>query len=72
MNKEKETAVGPNGKIRPTDPIANQTVALGVARGIREEEYVEEDGNISVKEITTRRRDALNRCKHGPAPIGAG
>ena len=77
MNKEQETAVGPNGEIRPTDPIANQTVALGVALGTQEEEYVDEehrqkaekdrldrprvlhemdeDGNVRVIEVTTRR-----------------
>lgn len=44
------TIVGPNGEIRPADPLANQTVAMDVLTGHREEEYIDEEHNKAAEE----------------------
>lgn len=49
MAKE-QTVVGPNGEIRPADPLANQTVAMDVLTGHREQEYIDEDHKKSAEE----------------------
>ena len=46
----KDKVIGPNGEIRPRDPIAHQTVAFDVLTGHREEEYISEEHKRKAEE----------------------
>ena len=54
----KDKVIGPNGEIRPRDPLANQTIAMDVLTGHREEEYIDEEHKEKAEE------KKLNEVRH--------
>lgn len=59
MHKDERKIIGPNGELRPADPIAHQTRVMEVLTGQREEEYVDEEHRVKAQEKRSKEKRHL-------------